>query len=90
MAKRTDNTQALNAFLAKKAEFDAMLARLQALSADHFNWTPDEITWGHAGTMAHYAEMLKRIADSAFQEGEFAEYRRALPCPPRPGQPGGA
>jgi len=70
--KRTDNTKALDAFLAKKAEFDAMLARLQGLSADHFNWAPDEITWGHAGTMTHYAEMLKAISDSAFQEGEFA------------------
>jgi hypothetical protein len=72
MMKRTDNTQAIDAFLAKKAEFDAMLVRLQSLSADHFNWTPEEINWGHAGTMAHYAEMLKRITDSAFQEGEFA------------------
>jgi hypothetical protein len=72
MKKRTDNTQAIDAFLAKKAEFDAMLARLQSLSDDHFNWTPDEITWGHAGTMSHYAEMLKNITDSAFQEGEFA------------------
>ncbi|MBF0325523.1 MAG: hypothetical protein HQL42_10670 [Alphaproteobacteria bacterium] len=73
MKKRADNTQAVDAFIAKKAEFDAMLARLQALSADHFNWTPDEINWGHAGTMAHYAEMLKRITDSAFKEGEHAE-----------------
>ena len=70
--KRTDNTKALEAFLAKKAEFDAMLARLRSLSADHFNWAPDEINWGHAGTMAHYAEMLKAISDSAFQDGEFA------------------
>ena len=72
MSKRGDNTQALDAFLAKKAEFDAMLARLQSLCADHFNWVPDEINWGHAGTMANYAEMLKAISDSAFQEGEFA------------------
>ncbi|CAA7614826.1 hypothetical protein [Magnetospirillum sp. SS-4] len=72
MTKRTDNTQAIDAFIARKAEFDAMLARLQNLSADHFNWAPDEINWGHAGTMAHYAEMLKRITDSAFHEGEFA------------------
>jgi hypothetical protein len=72
MTKRTDNTQAIDAFIARKAEFDAMLARLQNLSADHFNWAPEEINWGHAGTMAHYAEMLKRITDSAFQEGEFA------------------
>ncbi|CAA7619721.1 hypothetical protein [Magnetospirillum sp. SS-4] len=72
MTKRSENTQAIDTFIARKSDFDAMLARLQTLSADHFNWTPEEINWGHAGTMAHYAEMLKRITDSAFQEGEFA------------------
>jgi hypothetical protein len=32
---------ALAAFVTKKAEIDAMLARLQALSADHFGYSPD-------------------------------------------------
>jgi len=73
MTKRTDTPKAIDAFIAKKAEFDAMLARLQALSADHFNWTPDEINWGHAGTMGHYVEQLKNITDNAFQEGEYAQ-----------------
>jgi len=30
------------------------------------------VNWGHAGTLAHYAELLKRIADAAFGEGENA------------------
>jgi hypothetical protein len=64
---------ALNAFLGKKAEIDEMLARLQALSADHFNSNPDEINWGDFGTLEHYASLLKRITDSAFGEGEHAE-----------------
>jgi hypothetical protein len=64
---------ALNAFLGKKAEIDEMLARLQALSADHFNSHPDEINWGDVGTLEHYASLLKRITDSAFGEGEYAE-----------------
>jgi cytochrome c553 len=33
--------QALAAFVSKKAEIDAMLTRLQALSDDHFNYGPD-------------------------------------------------
>jgi hypothetical protein len=73
MNKRRDNTQALDAFLAKKAEIDTMLARLRDLSDEHFNWSPDEINWGHVGTLGHYAELLKRITDSAFNEGEHAE-----------------
>jgi len=64
--------QALAAFVAKKTEIDAMLARLQALSDDHFGYGPDEITWSHLGTLEHYAELLKRITDSAFNEGEHA------------------
>ena len=64
---------ALAAFMEKKAEVDAMLARLQRLSDDHFNAHPDEINWGHVGTLEHYASLLKRITDSAFGEGEFAD-----------------
>ena len=73
MTKHRDNTKALDAFIVKKAEVDTMLKRLQALSDEHFNWNPDEIDWGHVGTLGHYAELLKRITDSAFKEGEFAE-----------------
>jgi hypothetical protein len=51
---------ALDAYIARKAEIDTMLARLKALSDDHFNVAP-------------YAELLKRITDSAFKEGEHAE-----------------
>ena len=64
---------ALDAYIARKAEIDTMLARLTALSDDHFNVAPDEVDWGHVGTLAHYAELLKRITDSAFREGEHAE-----------------
>jgi hypothetical protein len=55
------NEDALAAFVSKKAEIDAMLARLRALSEDHFGYSPDEITWSHAEGLAHYAELLKRI-----------------------------
>ena len=50
-----------------------MLARLQTLSDDHFDADPETIHWGHVGTLSHYAELLKRITDSAFHEGEHAE-----------------
>ena len=73
MARTKDNSTAAAAFIAKKGEIDAMLGRLQSLSADHFNVDPDRITWGDVGTLSHYAELLKRITDSAFHEGEFAD-----------------
>jgi hypothetical protein len=65
--------QVLVAFVSKKAEIDEMLTRLQALSDDHFNYSPDEVTWCHVGTLEHYTELLKRITDSAFKEDEHAE-----------------
>jgi hypothetical protein len=65
--------EALAAFVSKKVEIDTMLTRLQALSDDHFNYSPDEIDWGHVGTLGYYAELLKRVTDSAFHEGEHAE-----------------
>ena len=70
---RRNREAALSAFMAKKAEIDEMLTRLQTLSDDHFNAHPDEINWGDVGTLEHYAGLLKRITDSACCEGEHAE-----------------
>lgn len=70
---RRNKEAALNAFIGKKAEIDAMLARLQSLSDEHFNCHPDEIGWATVGSLEHYASLLKRITDSAFGEGEYAE-----------------
>jgi hypothetical protein len=69
---RRQREAALAAFIGRKAEIDAMLARLQALSDEHFNAQPDEVNWGHVGTLGHYADLLRRITDSAFGEGEEA------------------
>jgi hypothetical protein len=73
MTKTSNKPQAIDAFIARKAEIDAMLERLAALSADHFDTSPDEINWGHVGTLEYYAELLSRITDAAFKEGEYAE-----------------
>ena len=71
--RATDNSKAVAAFIAKKAEIDAMLARLTTLSEDHFDVDVDTLHWGHVGDLDHYAGLLKRITDSAFREGEHAE-----------------
>jgi hypothetical protein len=69
---RKNREAALDAFIGTKAEIDAMLARLQALSDDHFNCAPDAVGWAMVGTLEYYASLLKRITDSAFGEGEHA------------------
>lgn len=68
-----DNTKALDAFIGKKAEIDAMLARLQALSDDHFNFDPDAVNWGGVGSISSVASDLRKITDFFFGEGEHAE-----------------
>ena len=67
------NSEALAAFLAKKAEIDTALARLTALSADHFGTNPASVNRGTVGTHEFYATQLRRITDAAFKEGEYAE-----------------
>jgi len=71
--KTRNNDKALAAFLTRKAEIDTMLARLQALSDEHFHASPGEINWGHAGDLADISKNLREITDQAFQEGEYAE-----------------
>lgn len=70
---RRNRDAALAAFIGRKAEIDTMLARLAALSGDHFNASPEEVNWGHVGTLEHYASLLCQITDSAFCEGEHAQ-----------------
>ena len=60
-------------FIAAKIEIDGMLARLVAHSADHFGYSPDEVNWGHVGTLDHYRDCLREITDMAFREGEHAD-----------------
>ncbi|MFC3118923.1 hypothetical protein [Jhaorihella thermophila] len=66
-ARRTQEA-ALAAFVSRKAEIDEMLARLQALSEDHFWRSPDEVNWADVGTLGHIAERLREITAFAFGE----------------------
>jgi hypothetical protein len=69
---KTNQEKALDAFLARKAEVDERLARLQALSDDHFEVHPDDVNWSDVDHVAHYANLLEEITDIAFNEGEHA------------------
>jgi len=64
--------QCLEAFIAKKAEFDALLADLQRMSDDHFGADAETVLWGHAGTLEHWNSRLREVADAYFKRGEFA------------------
>jgi hypothetical protein len=70
--KTPDNSLTLATFIAREAEIDTILARLIALSGEHFNTDPDEATWAHVGTLGSYLDGLRRVSDAAFHEGEHA------------------
>ena len=63
--------ESLAAFLAKKAEFDALLAELTQASADHFGADPEEVLWGEAAWLSDATAKLKDIADQHFRRGEY-------------------
>lgn len=64
------NDFALAAFITKQAEIDAMLARLQAFSDDHFGADPERVNWTDVGSLDYQTNLLKQISDFAFGEGE--------------------
>jgi hypothetical protein len=68
-----DTRKAIDAFIAKKTEIDAILARISRLSEDHFGADPEKVNWGDVGNLEDYARHLRRITDVAFREGEHAE-----------------
>jgi hypothetical protein len=70
--RAADNPKALDAFLAAKAEVDAMLERFAIFSPDHFETSPDEVNWGYVGTLNHSFAKLRKITDMALNEGKHA------------------
>jgi hypothetical protein len=69
-ARNQENS--LAAFLAKKAEFDALLAELQQASDNHFGADPEAVLWGETAWLADATAKLKEIADQHFKRGEYA------------------
>jgi len=61
--REANRQQALAAFIARKAEIDALLARIAAASADHFGRDPDEVTWADEGSLGHVEQKLREVAE---------------------------
>jgi hypothetical protein len=67
---------ALDAFIARKAELDELLSRLQRLSDDFFGISPDDVTWGHVTELADHCRKLREVTDQAYRDGEYADLDR--------------
>lgn len=77
-ARKSTRGAALAAFTEAKAEIDAMLARLTAASADHFEIGPDEVNWGGVGALDEIRAQLCLVCGAAFGEGEGAQAEATL------------
>nr|WP_093162334.1 hypothetical protein [Aliiruegeria lutimaris] len=71
--RHQNNKDALNAFIATKAEIDEMVRRLQALSDEHFNTHPASVSWCDVDTLQSTAARLREVCDSVFREGDYAD-----------------
>jgi hypothetical protein len=65
--------RSLAAFAAAKADFDARIADLQRMSAEHFGANPEAVLWAATGSLAHWNSLLTQVTDAYFRRGEHAE-----------------
>ncbi len=54
-------TTANNEFIGECLEFDALIAKLAALRADHFNVDTDAVNWGDVGSVKYVNDTLRSI-----------------------------
>ena len=73
MTKPTNQQRSLEAFIAAKAHFDALLADLQQMSEDHFGASPDAVLWTATEELKRRNALLRQITDAYFRRGEYAE-----------------
>lgn len=89
-ARAAENRQkSLDAFLAEKARFDAMVAVLQRMSAERFGADPEAALWGETGTLRHWNGLLAQVTNAYHTRGEWAEWRGAPPHRPDRASPAG-
>jgi hypothetical protein len=62
----------LEAFMAAKAEFDALVAELQNASADHFGADSKAVLWEHAAMLQDWNRRLRDMANAYHRRGEYA------------------
>lgn len=72
-AREAANQQkSLEAFMTAKAEFDGLVAELQAMSADHFGADPEAVLWEHAEVLKDWNTRLRDMTDAYHRRGEYA------------------
>ena len=63
----------LTTFLARKAEFDTLLAELQVANDEHFGADPEDALWVTAATLEHWNKGLHAIGSEPHDIAELAD-----------------
>lgn len=72
-ARAAANRQrSLEAFMVAKAAFDAQVAVLQAMSAEHFGADPETVLWEQVEMLRDWTARLRTITDAYHRRGEYA------------------
>jgi hypothetical protein len=76
-----DARTALDAYMEHHEAVVALLVRITEAIANHDvpGADPEHVNWGHVGSLAHWRSQLQEIADSMFNEGEYAATKGATP-----------
>jgi hypothetical protein len=70
-----DTRTARDAYMEHHAATVALLERITTAVTNHDvpGADPEHVNWGHVGSLAHWHSQLQEIADSMFNEGEYAD-----------------
>lgn len=53
------SVQPVDRYMSLYAEAEDLLTRIHEAHDDHYGYNPDDITWGHVGTLGHFVEILQ-------------------------------
>jgi len=68
-----DNESALDAYIRNLAAAQAASERINEYLLDNGETSPENINWGHVGSMNHLANQLNELKDMIDGTGEYAD-----------------
>lgn len=64
---------ALRSFTRNQQKVEAILNRIKESNDNHYDTSPEDVSWGDASNVAKIAKDLEELSDFIYQEGEYAE-----------------
>jgi hypothetical protein len=59
-----NSIQPLDRYMVLYAEAEELLNRIHESHDDHYGSSPDDVTWGHVGSLGHFVEVLQYAAQA--------------------------